>query len=163
MRLVEPLHRDIVTSLDAYFVLEGKEDAPGHYIGTDPSGYVCDKSQPLWQGRPPGGRFVAEVKRKCASKYEAVPGGKGGAKGAPPKTSRMYGGTIRRRDLRDKRGVLDVFVPLHSLAFICAVMRSRVLRRSIHAATRCCEKYRQQDGHRLPDFPRDFSPNIFSS
>jgi cytochrome c-type biogenesis protein CcmE len=45
-----------------------------------------DSSQALIGGRPAGnGRFVAEhVQAKCASKYEAAPGGKPAAKPAEP-------------------------------------------------------------------------------
>ena len=65
------------------FVLEGEgKTLPISYIGTDPlPDTFVDKSQALVGGRPgPEGRFVAEVvQAKCASKYEAAPGGKGGA------------------------------------------------------------------------------------
>jgi cytochrome c-type biogenesis protein CcmE len=65
------------------FVLEGEgKTLPVSYIGTDPlPDTFIDKSQALVEGRPgPEGRFVAEVvQAKCASKYEAAPGGKGGA------------------------------------------------------------------------------------
>jgi cytochrome c-type biogenesis protein CcmE len=70
------------------FVLEGEgKTLPISYIGTDPlPDTFVDKSQALVEGRPgPEGRFVAEVvQAKCASKYEAAPGGKGGA--APSST-----------------------------------------------------------------------------
>ena len=61
------------------FVLEeqGKQ-LPVSYIGTDPlPDTFVDKSQALVEGRPgDDGRFVAEhVQAKCASKYEAAPGG----------------------------------------------------------------------------------------
>ena len=66
------------------FVLEGEgKTLPVSYIGTDPlPDTFVDKSQALVEGRPgPEGRFVAEVvQAKCASKYEAAPGGTGGAK-----------------------------------------------------------------------------------
>jgi cytochrome c-type biogenesis protein CcmE len=66
------------------FVLEGEgKTLPITYIGTDPlPDTFVDKSQALVEGRPgPDGRFVAEVvQAKCASKYEAAPGGTGGAK-----------------------------------------------------------------------------------
>jgi len=48
------------------------------YIGTEPlPDTFVDKSQALVEGRPtPDGKFVAEhVQAKCASKYEAAPGG----------------------------------------------------------------------------------------
>jgi cytochrome c-type biogenesis protein CcmE len=66
------------------FVLEGEgKTLPVSYIGTDPlPDTFVDKSQALVEGRPgPEGRFVAEVvQAKCASKYEAAPGGAGGGK-----------------------------------------------------------------------------------
>ncbi len=72
------------------FVLEGEgKSLPVSYIGSDPlPDTFVDKSQALVEGRPgPEGRFVAEVvQAKCASKYEAAPGGTGGA--APSSTER---------------------------------------------------------------------------
>jgi cytochrome c-type biogenesis protein CcmE len=72
------------------FVLEGEGKTLSiSYIGTDPlPDTFVDNSQALVEGRPgPDGRFVAEVvQAKCASKYEAAPGGKGGA--APSSTER---------------------------------------------------------------------------
>ena len=66
------------------FVLEGEgRTLPVSYVGSDPlPDTFVDKSQALVEGRPgPDGRFVAEVvQAKCASKYEAAPGGTGGAK-----------------------------------------------------------------------------------
>jgi cytochrome c-type biogenesis protein CcmE len=61
------------------FVLEeqGKFQAIS-YIGSDPlPDTFVDKSQALVEGRPSAdGKFVAEhVQAKCASKYEAAPGG----------------------------------------------------------------------------------------
>jgi cytochrome c-type biogenesis protein CcmE len=61
------------------FVLEeqGKTLAVS-YIGTEPlPDTFIDKSQALVEGRPGSdGQFVAEhVQAKCASKYEAAPGG----------------------------------------------------------------------------------------
>jgi len=46
-------------------------------VGSDPlPDTFVDKSQALVEGRPTDGRFVAEVvQAKCASKYEAAPGG----------------------------------------------------------------------------------------
>jgi cytochrome c-type biogenesis protein CcmE len=72
------------------FVLEGEgKTMPVSYIGTDPlPDTFVDKSQALVEGHPAAdGRFVAEVvQAKCASKYEAAPGGKGVA--APKVTER---------------------------------------------------------------------------
>ncbi len=62
------------------FVLEGEgKSLPVSYIGTDPlPDTFVDNSQALVEGRPDqDGRFRAEhVQAKCASKYEAAPGGK---------------------------------------------------------------------------------------
>src|ERR1700757_2019101 len=62
------------------FVLEGEGKAlPVSYVGSDPlPDTFVDNSQALIEGRPSaGGRFVAEhIQAKCASKYEAAPGGK---------------------------------------------------------------------------------------
>jgi cytochrome c-type biogenesis protein CcmE len=75
------------------FVLEGEgKTLPVSYIGNDPlPDTFVDKSQALVEGRPgPEGRFVAEVvQAKCASKYEAAPGGKGGAAAKPTEPSGM--------------------------------------------------------------------------
>ena len=72
------------------FVLEGEgKSLPVSYIGSDPlPDTFVGKSQALVEGHPgPEGRFVAEVvQAKCASKYEAAPGGTGGA--APSSTER---------------------------------------------------------------------------
>lgn len=61
------------------FVLEGEGKAlPVSYVGNDPlPDTFVDKAQALVEGRPAAdGRFVAEVvQAKCASKYEAAPGG----------------------------------------------------------------------------------------
>jgi len=61
------------------FVLEGEgKSLPVSYIGTDPlPDTFKDKAQALVEGRPAeDGRFVADhVQAKCASKYEAAPGG----------------------------------------------------------------------------------------
>ena len=61
------------------FVLEEEgKTLPVSYIGTDPlPDTFVDKSQALVEGRPGSeGQFVAErVQAKCASKYEAAPGG----------------------------------------------------------------------------------------
>ena len=65
------------------FGLEGEgKTLPVSYIGSDPlPDTFVDKSQALVEGHPNAdGRFVAEVvQAKCASKYEAAPGGTGGA------------------------------------------------------------------------------------
>ena len=75
------------------FVLEGEgKTLPVSYIGTDPlPDTFVDKSQALVEGRPgPEGRFVAEVvQAKCASKYEAAPGGKGSAAPRPTEPKSM--------------------------------------------------------------------------
>jgi cytochrome c-type biogenesis protein CcmE len=61
------------------FVLEGEgKKLPVSYVGSDPlPDTFVDKAQALVEGRPASdGRFVAEhVQAKCASKYEAAPGG----------------------------------------------------------------------------------------
>lgn len=61
------------------FVLEGEgKSLPVSYVGSDPlPDTFVDKAQALVEGRPAAdGRFVAEqVQAKCASKYEAAPGG----------------------------------------------------------------------------------------
>ena len=73
------------------FVLEGEgKTLPVSYIGTDPlPDTFTDKAQALVEGRPAqDGRFVAEhVQAKCASKYEAAPGGDAGATGATQKST----------------------------------------------------------------------------
>ena len=66
------------------FVLEGEgKKLPVSYVGSDPlPDTFTDKAQALVEGRPTdeGGSFVAErVRAKCASKYEAAPGGTDGA------------------------------------------------------------------------------------
>ena len=72
------------------FVLEeqGKTLAVS-YIGSDPlPDTFVDKSQALVEGRPAAdGSFVAEhVQAKCASKYEAAPGGDKPAASGPATT-----------------------------------------------------------------------------
>lgn len=61
------------------FVLEGEGKAlPVSYMGSDPlPDTFIDKSQALVEGKATAdGHFVAEVvQAKCASKYEAAPGG----------------------------------------------------------------------------------------
>jgi len=72
------------------FVLEGEgKTLSVTYTGNDPlPDTFVDKSQALVEGRlGDDGRFVAEhVQAKCASKYEAAPGGTGSA--APSATQR---------------------------------------------------------------------------
>jgi len=72
------------------FVLEGEgKSLPVSYVGNDPlPDTFVDNSQALIEGRPAAdGRFVAEhIQAKCASKYEAAPGGKPAA--APVDTQR---------------------------------------------------------------------------
>jgi cytochrome c-type biogenesis protein CcmE len=67
------------TSGRVEFVLEEQgKTLPVSYVGTDPlPDTFVDKSQALVEGHPGSdGRFVAEhVQAKCASKYEAAPGG----------------------------------------------------------------------------------------
>lgn len=75
------------------FVLEGEgKSLPVSYVGSDPlPDTFVDKSQALVEGRPaPDGRFVAEVvQAKCASKYEAAPGGTVPTPSAAPQKSNM--------------------------------------------------------------------------
>lgn len=75
------------------FVLEeqGKTLAVS-YVGSDPlPDTFVDKSQALVEGRPAAdGTFVAEhVQAKCASKYEAAPGGDRPAPAATTQSSSM--------------------------------------------------------------------------
>ena len=75
------------------FVLEeqGKTLAVS-YVGSDPlPDTFVDKSQALVEGRPSSdGKFVAEhVQAKCASKYEAAPGGDRPAPAATTQSSSM--------------------------------------------------------------------------
>ena len=75
------------------FVLEeqGKTLAVS-YTGTEPlPDTFIDKSQALVEGRPGSdGQFVAEhVQAKCASKYEAAPGGDKPAPAVKPQQSSM--------------------------------------------------------------------------
>jgi cytochrome c-type biogenesis protein CcmE len=73
------------------FVLEGEgKTLPVSYVGSDPlPDTFVDKAQALVEGSPSSdGRFVAEhVQAKCASKYEAAPGGTGGAAASPTQRS----------------------------------------------------------------------------
>jgi cytochrome c-type biogenesis protein CcmE len=75
------------------FVLEGEgKKLPVSYVGSDPlPDTFVDKSQALVEGRPaPDGRFVAEtVQAKCASKYEAAPGGTGSSPASPSPRTEM--------------------------------------------------------------------------
>ncbi|HKW64600.1 MAG TPA: cytochrome c maturation protein CcmE [Candidatus Acidoferrum sp.] len=77
------------------FVLEGEgKSLPVSYTGTDPlPDTFVDKSQALVEGHLGNdGRFVAEhVQAKCASKYEAAPGGdtKGAAASSTQQSSSM--------------------------------------------------------------------------
>jgi cytochrome c-type biogenesis protein CcmE len=75
------------------FVLQGEGKLlPVSYVGTEPlPDTFIDRSQALVEGRPaPDGRFVAEhVQAKCASKYEAAPGGDPGPASNAPRTSSM--------------------------------------------------------------------------
>jgi cytochrome c-type biogenesis protein CcmE len=77
------------------FVLEGEGKAlPVSYGGSDPlPDTFVDKSQALVEGHLGNdGRFVAEhVQAKCASKYEAAPGGdtKGAAASSTQQSSSM--------------------------------------------------------------------------
>ena len=75
------------------FVLEEQgKTLPVSYIGSEPlPDTFVDKSQALVEGRPsPDGKFVAEhVQAKCASKYEAAPGGDRPAPAATTQSSSM--------------------------------------------------------------------------
>jgi Cytochrome c-type biogenesis protein CcmE len=75
------------------FVLEGEgKSLPVSYVGSDPlPDTFVDNSQALIEGRPAtDGRFVAEhIQAKCASKYEAAPGGKPAAAPTAPQRSSM--------------------------------------------------------------------------
>ena len=75
------------------FVLQGEgKSLPVSYVGSEPlPDTFVDKSQALVEGRPAAdGRFVAEhVQAKCASKYEAAPGGTTAPAGGEARTSTM--------------------------------------------------------------------------
>ncbi len=65
-----------------FVLVEEGKTLPVSYVGSDPlPDTFVDKSQALVEGKPgTDGRFVAEhVQAKCASKYEAAPGGKSAA------------------------------------------------------------------------------------
>jgi cytochrome c-type biogenesis protein CcmE len=70
------------------FILEGEgKSLPVSYVGNDPlPDSFVDNSQALVEGHPAtDGRFVAEqVQAKCASKYEAAPGGPAAASTSKP-------------------------------------------------------------------------------
>ena len=69
------------------FVLQGEgKSLPVSYVGSDPlPDTFVDKAQALVEGSLAGdGSFVAEqVQAKCASKYEAAPGGAAPGGSAP--------------------------------------------------------------------------------
>jgi cytochrome c-type biogenesis protein CcmE len=73
------------------FVLQGEGKAlPVSYVGSDPlPDTFVDNSQALIEGKPTSeGRFVADhVQAKCASKYEAAPGGPNAVPYEKPKTA----------------------------------------------------------------------------
>jgi cytochrome c-type biogenesis protein CcmE len=75
------------------FVLEGEgKSSPVSYVGSDPlPDTFVDNSQALIEGRRDSdGRFKAEhIQAKCASKYEAAPGGKPAAARAGTQRSTM--------------------------------------------------------------------------
>jgi cytochrome c-type biogenesis protein CcmE len=75
------------------FVLQGEgKSLPVSYVGSDPlPDTFVDKSQALVEGSlATNGSFVAEhVQAKCASKYEAAPGGSGGGPQSPTQSSTM--------------------------------------------------------------------------
>jgi cytochrome c-type biogenesis protein CcmE len=75
------------------FVLEGEgKSIPVSYIGGDPlPDTFKDNAQALVEGHAAkDGPFVAEhVQAKCASKYEAAPGGTGGAAASSTEKSSM--------------------------------------------------------------------------
>src|SRR5712671_6278223 len=83
------------------FVLEGEGKALSvSYVGSDPlPDTFVDKSQALIEGKPTAeGRFVADhVQAKCASKYEAAPGGPNATPSDQPKTAPT--GTTQRSSM----------------------------------------------------------------
>ncbi len=85
------------------FVLEGEgKTLPVSYVGSDPlPDSFVDNSQALIEGRPAGdGKFVAEhVQAKCASKYEAAPGGPKTPKTNSPETTPATSGTTQRSSM----------------------------------------------------------------
>ena len=75
-----------------FTLVEQGRTLPVTYIGTDPlPDTFADKSQALVEGKPGSdGRFVAEhVQAKCASKYEAAPGGDKPARSGATQQSSM--------------------------------------------------------------------------
>ena len=87
------------------FVLEGEgKTLPVSYVGSDPlPDTFVDKSQALIEGKPTAeGRFVADhVQAKCASKYEAAPGGTPATPGGAPSKSQNAepNGTTQRSSM----------------------------------------------------------------
>jgi cytochrome c-type biogenesis protein CcmE len=83
------------------FVLQGEgKTLPVSYVGADPlPDTFVDKSQALVEGRlSQDGSFVAEqVQAKCASKYEAAPGGAAPSGSAP--TGTADAGTAQRSNM----------------------------------------------------------------
>jgi len=75
------------------FVLEGEgKTLSVSYVGSDPlPDTFVDKSQALVEGSPSAdGHFVAvQVQAKCASKYEAAPGGKSNTPASATQQSSM--------------------------------------------------------------------------
>ena len=73
------------------FVLAGEGKLlPVSYVGSEPlPDTFVDKSQALIEGKPTAeGRFVADhVQAKCASKYEAAPGGPNAVPSEKPKAA----------------------------------------------------------------------------
>lgn len=80
------------------FVLAGEGKLlPVSYVGSDPlPDTFVDSSQALIEGRPADdGKFVAEhVQAKCASKYEAAPGGTAAPKANSPEGSSATPGKV---------------------------------------------------------------------
>lgn len=85
------------------FVLEGEgKTLPVSYVGSDPlPDSFVDNSQALIEGRPAGeGRFVAEhVQAKCASKYEAAPGGQAAPKTDSPERAPATSSSTQRSSM----------------------------------------------------------------
>ena len=85
------------------FVLEGEgKTLPVSYVGSDPlPDTFVDNSQALIEGRPASdGKFVAEhVQAKCASKYEAAPGGPAAPKTNSPEGQPASSGTTQRSSM----------------------------------------------------------------
>ena len=87
------------------FVLEGEGKSLNvSYVGSDPlPDTFVDKSQALIEGKPTAeGRFVADhVQAKCASKYEAAPGGTPATPGGAPSKSQKAepNGTTQRSSM----------------------------------------------------------------